>query len=495
MHLVPQDWRFGRFGLVCLVFAVAEACGGGGRGDGGGGTDAGGAGTADAAGNVATGGLASGNASGGSSTPGGGSTSNAGSSPEAGAGDPGTKPALLDPLIFGDTASETAHACKLNMTRVAKGQAGLSARLIQGYAPTDIYGGDISCVLAVDPEAQNYVTIKTWGSDGTSQNTELNFEGYRSGCVAGTGLKGSFYYATCEVPLALTRGKSSIHVKLTHMGRRFAYQRWDYSGYQRNTQGESIPLYALYAHDTAAFAPPVGDPVVPPPLSAARRKLDVAATVKANKAANDNSWTGLLQSNNALSGWDMRWLVAGYFEPWSKVHGDPAVPTRLLSDVDNQIKLYYNDPGKLPLDWGGTIKHSSYVVNAMYDDFKAHLNEVVDFGAGGQVPRHQGWAGAIAANLDGARTHRLQITNQSMSTDDAIVYSNLALQKIEPQNSHILPRDRWLSYLHQDTGMEPWRGSDLADGSSEWPFGHDYYMVTPRGSRESRAGLARITAT
>ncbi|HMD26348.1 MAG TPA: hypothetical protein VKH61_19785, partial [Streptosporangiaceae bacterium] len=74
----------------------------------------------------------------------------------------------LDTVVFGDSASEAAHAIVVASSAVIAGQLGQPARVLNSLGTTldtGYWGGSVTVTLAVDPVAANYVTVKFWGGD------------------------------------------------------------------------------------------------------------------------------------------------------------------------------------------------------------------------------------------------------------------------------------------------------------------------------------------
>lgn len=127
----------------------------------------------------------------------------------------------------------------------------------------DLYGGELSFTMKVDPVNQNYFTIKLWGSDANAENALIlkceNFEiGTRHGEAAdlfvnhgGVWFPNRFWYRTATLPMKLTRGKTSVKLTLRSAGRIY-----DYSGppqpyipnYRHLMQSPSWQIYRVYTH-------------------------------------------------------------------------------------------------------------------------------------------------------------------------------------------------------------------------------------------------------
>jgi hypothetical protein len=75
----------------------------------------------------------------------------------------------LDTVIFGDTTSENAHGFSQTYSQVITGGLSQPARkLLPIDATNDVYGGDMTFTMTVDPVQRNYFTVKLWGNDDTN---------------------------------------------------------------------------------------------------------------------------------------------------------------------------------------------------------------------------------------------------------------------------------------------------------------------------------------
>ena len=109
----------------------------------------------------------------------------------------------LDTVVFGNTSSESNHALATDFpavtpasvvtagggtsptdppttppSAVVTGALGLTARQLLPRSPNaDIYGGETSFTMTVDPVKQNFFTVKFWGSDTSTQWLVLDCNG------------------------------------------------------------------------------------------------------------------------------------------------------------------------------------------------------------------------------------------------------------------------------------------------------------------------------
>ena len=126
----------------------------------------------------------------------------------------------MDELVFGNTSSETAHALIENSTKVIEGGLSESARILLPIKTERVEGGNVSFKMKVDPDKQNYFTVRFWGSDAGDKNLLILFIdsmqiGYRhlgdyDMLYLANGeapFIGRFHYTTMPLTLKYTKGK------------------------------------------------------------------------------------------------------------------------------------------------------------------------------------------------------------------------------------------------------------------------------------------------
>jgi hypothetical protein len=127
---------------------------------------------------------------------------------------------LLDRIVFGDTAYETAHGVVAANAAVETGGLGQTSR-----RPGT--NGSIAFTVACDPVRQNYLTVKLWGSDTVSGTQYLylydpvnkigNYQDDWPEVAIWTSqppFPGRFVYSTYLIPRSLTTGKTQVTLRL-----------------------------------------------------------------------------------------------------------------------------------------------------------------------------------------------------------------------------------------------------------------------------------------
>lgn len=173
----------------------------------------------------------------------------------------------LDRIDFGNTASEQAHAfmpdtAEANIAPAGTGQYGQTYREPVGSGNDSPTGSQVLIFsMACDPNLQNYLTIKLWGSDSNSQMYLYGASGYPPIDVSGgpPAYPGRFFYYTNPLPLAWTQGKTSVSITLLFVN---YYDGYSGTGINYLPVGKvTRPVYSAFTHTQPAFQPSGGDPV------------------------------------------------------------------------------------------------------------------------------------------------------------------------------------------------------------------------------------------
>ena len=165
---------------------------------------------------------------------------------------------VLDYVVLGDEESEKAHNADTGKSVVGYGGLGDTYR--------QIYPGDdkIWVTMKVDPDKMNYITVKLWGSECENkeiQNLMINDEFGTLQAKYGTvwpvwdnmyeepGQRGSYFYATYRLPMAMTHGRTEVRFQVYHGGDANAYSA---NGMNAATE-YSRQLYKLVTHTDPSY--------------------------------------------------------------------------------------------------------------------------------------------------------------------------------------------------------------------------------------------------
>lgn len=175
----------------------------------------------------------------------------------------------VDEIILGNTKSEKKHAFASDGSRVIVGGLDEPARQLLPLSPASWDGGTMTFTMKVDPDKQNYVTARLWGGDfsaGTGHNLVLYADGKQVGyrresdydLLNATETEppapGRFFYETRPLPLSMTKGKTSVSLKIAALGSIYNYgDKWE--KYQRILNEPTRGIYRVYTHTGMRFEP------------------------------------------------------------------------------------------------------------------------------------------------------------------------------------------------------------------------------------------------
>jgi hypothetical protein len=417
----------------------------------------------------------------------------------------------LDSVILGDASSERMHQVTSEQCEVIRGGLGEPARRLLPGGPVSFEGGTVSFTLKVDPEQQNYLTVKLWGSDkGAGLGRLVLFAdglqvGYRhegdydvlNQADDEAECPGRFLYQTLPLPPALTQGKSLIHLKIISLGEMWPYGP-TFAQYQKNLTEPTRGIYRVYSHTQTRLVPDASEKQGQFP-EAAIRPGPGEETIAQSKQIVIARLDHLLQnpvpfkSTGALKDRDVRLLLVAeaYNTAWTPAYHDPRAIAQIVQDGDSMAGDFASDPNYAQKEWVGAGPLGQAVM-LTWPAIAQRLDETA-LVAGQRVSRRQSWASALRQSVDYWRTHRRSYTNQSMIVDWNIYTANRALQLIDAKDT--LPETRTLQFLYQAVGIDPWLGSDpradktpvadTPDKGTVRPYGDNYYLVTRKGlSRE-----------
>ncbi len=408
--------------------------------------------------------------------------------------------AVVDDILFGDGLSEQNHGLKAEESETFRGGLDQPARKLLPGGSHPWEGGTLEWKMKIDPAAQNYVTVKLWGSDqGQASGRLVLFAnglqvGYRNQedydilnqCEEEPLAPGRFVYVTLPLPPKLTLGKTSLDLKIVSLGPIWYYG----STFEQEQKALAQPtrgIYSAYTHIAPRFAPAASEKQGEMPAAGMRSTPGKEVISESEDIVKDRL-TKLLAAKTSPR--DMRALYAellllgeAYNTRWTPAYQNPKVIDQIVRDGDAMAEDFASErkdveassswPGAGPL--GRAIMRTWPAVGN-------RLDVQVNMGST-EMPRKEAWANTLQQSVDYWRTHRRAYTNQSMIVDMNIYTANRALELIDPRRA--LPEARAMQYLYQATGIEPWLGSDLPGGGSEMPYGEHYYLVTRKGlSRE-----------
>ena len=398
---------------------------------------------------------------------------------------------ITDSIVFGDAASEPAHHFAGDHSQVIAGGLGEPARILLPQSDPAWAGGTLAFTLRVDPEKQNYATLRLWGSDATSNNLILFCEGRQIGyrhlgdidlldIGGGTAaFPGRFFYTTTPLPPAMTRGRTNLNFEIRSSGPMWGYGD-TFDKFQGPMTAPTRGLYALYTHTDNCFAPPAGENQGAPPKDPPGRTTPGPEVLDRLKARVNGEVTNLLQSTRPLNEMQMEFLARAYFVKWTPACQNPRVVAQLIKGMDalfaawrKNPDLAHNDPSTPNPGWF-EFGPAGHAVSLLGEQIKPFLEAQIDDG-GRKISRRTAWSELLVAGRDWHRHHRRLYTNQTMITDLEIYLSNRGLAAVDP--AHALSEAEARRYLYEAVALEPWRDSD---GQSGWGVGTNYWQLTAK---------------
>lgn len=420
--------------------------------------------------------------------------------------------APLDTLIFGDASSESAHSLITTDTEVVAGALGEPARRALPRASVDIYGGDFTFTITVDPIRRNYVSVKLWGGDdgdlqmgrfylyvpkdGINYQVGYRHEGdYMPIAVTGTKppLPGRFFYSTTLLPLEMTRGRTSITLKIVSTGRLYGLGSGGppSGNYQYNMDRPSRLLYRAYTH-VDPFLDVSGEVQGTTPAATARPSPGEEVMLAGGTFTNGvNGWiNNRLNTATSVSAFgtsDIQYLAKAYTIPNLNSYQNAAVVDKVVALIDAFATDYFANPTTATSaggneGWGGRFGNIGRAIQLLQTPLAPYLDVTVNYGAaGGDRVRRAAWADILYASREFGRTTRdnRTLTNQCISADESIYKANRGLAVLG--DARAFPEADAQRYLKEACGLLPWLGSDLTGGGSSKKFGSSYYQVTSKG--------------
>ena len=371
---------------------------------------------------------------------------------------------------------------------------GEPARRLLPLDPPGYYGGDLTFKMKVNPQEQNYCSVKLWGAEGGGKmgRIVLVCEGQEVGKRHGAGQDifidsvgavspGAFWYRTTLLPKWLTEGKTSVEIKLRSTGSFFAYGRiFDYDTYQHKLTAPTRGLYRFYTHTNPVLTP-VGEVAGTPPdyTKAPKRPAPDEAAELAKRRDEQNKALGERLKKAEPNQNDAEALAKAYGVKWTVAFNQPEVLAQTVKALDALCRQANADAKLAAGEWGGKFGPAGRALAALAPQMQAQLNEKTDLGAGAK-PRREQYAAMLKASRDAGRFHRQTITNQCIIGDTNLFLANLGLLALGSPDA--LPLATAKRYLREACGLDEYRGSDLPDGSSKWESGHGVRMMTAKGT-------------
>ncbi|NDW17645.1 hypothetical protein D0T53_01780 [Dysgonomonas sp. 216] len=405
--------------------------------------------------------------------------------------------ATIDKIGFGNKKELEKHGFSGNNFNIEEGGLKQTALvLLPDSAKKSWEGGSFRFRMKVNPEKQNYFTVKFWGSDVTKGRLILFAEGKQIGYrhlgdidVLDHGsdepaYNNRFYYKTNPLPISVTKGKTHIDFEIRSNG-----PIWGYGGnfeeYQKPLTDPCRGIYALYTHDEGYFVPDKNEKQGMPEKNPTIRTAPGEEVIDQVKEKVSAEIQKLLDSDRPLTQMQIQFLAKSYSVKWAPSYNKKQTIERLVSSIDSLYLRYLNNPELAHRDkatpnpgWFGfgMIGESLWLLDSTVEPY---LDQPVDSKDGQNISRRKAYTQMLKESRDWNRARRIQYTNQSMIKDlYGIYYSNKGLQFLKSEDA--FPEKQALRYLYESVGLQPWLGSDTPEGPAK-PLGDDFIQLTRKG--------------
>ncbi|MCZ4223465.1 hypothetical protein O0931_09165 [Pedobacter sp. SJ11] len=400
-----------------------------------------------------------------------------------------------DVLDFGNTSSEEKHSLKANESEIIEGGLNEPARILLPRKTVAFDGGTMAFKMSIDPNAQNYFSVKLWGSDKDRSMIMLFAEGKQIGyrhlgdidfLYLGNGqapLQGRFFYVTLPLPLKMTKGKSEINLEIRSYGEIWAYGT-NFAQYQKNMTASSLGFYKAYTHTTTKIQPEKKEKQGRAILNLPLRNEPGEEVIDELKQRVNNEIATTLKRDKPLNQHEIMFLSAASKIKWTTAYQNSQVIDRIILGIDDHYRKYVKDPGIIYSD--PNIYNYEWLVTGpigrairqLWTEISPALDKEFDDGSGRQVSRRKAWSTLMEEAIKYSTTHRRQYTNQSMIIDLFLYDCNEALRLLDRDKA--LPKKQTLDYLYQSVGLRPWLGKETPNGP-ERNLGDNYWQLTSKG--------------
>ena len=391
----------------------------------------------------------------------------------------------IDNIQFGNTQSEQKHRFQSDHSEAKIGGLNEPNRILLPKDSATFEGGTVAFRMKVDPEKQNYFTVRFWGGDVDKCMMLLFCEGKQVGyrhlgdidfLWEGNGkapLPGRYFYNTLPIPFSLTKGKNEINLQIRAYGEVWGYGD-TFEKYQHKLEKPTRGIFNAYTHTATCFVPDKKE-IQGKPIDNDLVKVDNDTTVlNTVKQLVNAELIKCLYKQNALNQLEMWFVADAYSINWTAAYNNLKALDRVQKSIDEYYKAWQNNPELLIKD--ARVYNSEWLavgpiaraIRGMWPDLKIYVDST----------RRNNWSKMLWAGLQFGITHRRQYTNQSMIVDLFAYHTNYALQLITPEKAE--PESKMLNYLYESIGLKPWLGIETENGPQK-PLGDNYWQLTTKG--------------
>ncbi len=416
----------------------------------------------------------------------------------------------LTSLRLGDAVSEQAARLSAvsapieTAPEIALGEPG--RRLLPAAASLP---ASLAFDVRLDPNAQNYLTLRLWGSDANWTPVDLltDSDSVSLGnlwwhVTREAPVPGRFLYRTFPLPIEVTRGKTSLRLRIATAPAPQAigvFRNADQPAPQRSYR-PSFAFYGIHTHTDSWFQPSASErqgpsfawgPPAPKPAGypdtvearlLQRARADIARSL-AYGVARSRYDTGHRYDTRVLET-----LPLIYFTEWSGHYREKSVAEKTLAGIDAHVlrqAAQGGAPGAMFYRGWGSHGRIAHACSQMHEVFAAEgwldqpLSLVTPSGTRA-VSRRQAYADFFHDAFNWRLQDRRSWTNQPVYVSHTLYRLQKALRVLGDPRA--LTEAQALHYLHVSYGLEPMRSRPGAMDVDD--AGYPYFLTT-------RAGLTR----
>lgn len=395
---------------------------------------------------------------------------------------------VVDSLQFGNAESEKSHRFDAAQSKTIEGALGQSARQVLPRTGVEHWRGSrITFQMKVDSKKLNYFTAKFWGSDYDEVPTRLFL--FVDGKQVGQRhlgeidpldirelhprFAGRFSYKTLPLPLALTKGKSTIEFGIELHGRIWGYGD-TFERYQHALETPSRGIYRCYLHTDPCFEPDSSEVQGSVPESKVRSGPGEEVIKEVKKRIN-KAIKGSMKSDRIPDNKTIRFLSNACFEKWTDAYHNKEVLDRIVKGIDHQYLAFQKDPTIFEKEWEGAGA-AAEAIRILAKPLRFYVDKPVE---GTEVSRRIAWTKMFVASRDWHVRHRRAYTNQTMIVDLNIYRCNRAVRYLSPKQDW--SEKKAVGLLHEAVGIKPWAGSWDERGRPTYSKGKRYIQLTEQG--------------
>ena len=374
----------------------------------------------------------------------------------------------LDCIVFGDEASEAAHAFLDGGTSIVEtGESGATCRRIKKPQKDRWRAGPMRFKLKVSPTEKTYFTCRLWGGDTSHDHLFVTLDGKMFGqmhlgeydlldyescwprdadrATSDAEHFGVFTYRTFLVPESATKGKDEIEVAVYAAGHVWGYGA-NFEQFQKMVLHDSRGIYAFFTHTK--------------PLERfllAARNLKMAKNVgpyekepdvEGLKAKVNKHLTWLIESGVVARGErmdDVGLLAEAYNTKWTVAYRNDEAVKAIVAAVDAEARKERDAPGSVITEgtWHGAGRSAIGVARLGTAAVAPYMDDA----------RRSLWREFFLKSVEYMTTHRRYFANQSQILDTNAHWCNRALKIVDEKAGP--PLAVTLEHVKEAMGLKP----------------------------------------